>query len=99
MYQSGSKSRCAIGRMLTADGLNKVIDENKNMWYDVVDLIASTDTSIFQPRFRSLSKGSGVYFLMQIQRLHDDEGNWDKNGLSALGKQYADNIRHTFLLK
>jgi hypothetical protein len=82
---------CAIGRLLTPE-LRIELDAKcgdtrpsgvDDLWSDLPDEI----------------KAYGKAFLVSLQALHDEIDNWDEQGLSEDGKEYAESIKKGFCLE
>lgn len=76
--------KCAIGRLLNNDECNWLVTHSVGMIDDIFEFPPYDDyeyTSIMQ----KLAKYSNE-FLRWLQRLHDNEHYWSKNGLSEIGK-------------
>jgi len=80
---------CAVGRCLEDPKRFSSVDANVSY----LDAEYGLD-SILKPEYR----GFPLTFWTVLQRLHDNEDNWDENGLSEHGKQSAKRIKEKFKL-
>ncbi len=79
-------NRCAIGRELPEE-LAVKLAENSNGAVDHHNVYIELPDRL---------KRMGVDFLSYIQLLHDNDENWDENGLSMEGLRFVDNIKMKF---
>lgn len=78
---------CAIGRHLTSELAAKLELSNFGVAHP----------EMFKQLPENLQK-LGESFLREIQILHDNEKNWDENGLSEKGKEEVEYIKQLFIL-
>jgi hypothetical protein len=88
-YQSNAGNMCAVGRCLTEEALKDFHN------YEMVGIFSITSLpefitekytnfdSMFQERYHGIHK----YVWSFMQGLHDEDCNWDENGLSSNGAQ------------
>jgi hypothetical protein len=86
----GVSEGCAIGRHMTPKN-QKLADgcKNANIGY-----IFKTNPKLIPSKLRSL----GVEFLTRVQRLHDSDENWCKDGISRKGAIYVKSMVNEFNL-
>lgn len=85
-YLSPDGNMCAVGRCMTEEALQ-----------EYGDFVGSADDlhrkavgldSILKPEYREHS----VAFWMDLQVFHDEEKNWDENGMTKEGKEEYENL-------
>ncbi len=81
-YRTRDGRKCAIGRYILDELYNDSI-EGKNALHCNFSSNGMLPLSI---------TSLGIYFLRQVQALHDSSGYWDENGLSEAGKEKYDEI-------
>lgn len=81
---------CAIGRHIT--------DMKKREDFDASHRSAVGEKEIFN-RLPKWMKEMGDDFLGDVQALHDEESNWDGDGINEKGKNAVENIEFHFELK
>ena len=91
-YLTDEGAMCAVGRCLTEDAL-KIIHQvhEGNSAYHLLD----TDEFQLKPQYEGQSK----LFWTKLQKLHDGDTYWDKDGLSCDGKEYVKKIKIEFVDK
>ncbi len=77
-----TEGRCAIGRELTEELAIKVTNYSN----------CSVSSNQVYNKLPERLKEMGDYFLRRIQSLHDNEFNWDVDGLSEIGYSGARDI-------
>ena len=99
VYEKDNGCRCAVGRLMTNEGIAMVRSENA--MYDALEVILGLpdSESLFQEQWRPLMRyeGDSFQFLIDIQGLHDNPANWTPDGISEIGKENANRIRERFL--
>jgi hypothetical protein len=91
VYSSTNNSvGCGIGKHLTEDLAAEMDNKHPSSIFDLFDE--------YYTEFPDIIKYSGKQFCHQIQLLHDNEENWDKNGLSEEGKERVEEIKLMFEL-
>lgn len=84
------ETRCAIGRILTEDGLQKIIAQGMNSGKDITSVIGALSVDIMQKRWQPLFlNDEGLAVVRQIQQLHDTEENWSSSGITPRGVSHA----------
>lgn len=84
------EKRCAIGRILTEDGLQKIIAQGMNGGNTIVAVIETLGAGIIQERWRPLFLNvEGLSVVRRIQLLHDTEENWSSSGITPRGVSHA----------
>ena len=86
-YQSENGNKCAVGRCMTEDALEKYYDFQNN-----VEKLPDFE-SLLLPQYQ----GHDIEFWRRLQRLHDATYNWDENGLTTDGQKIVDNLIKTFV--
>lgn len=93
IYKTWDERRCAVGRMMTEDGINKVIECGKNADSDVEAIVEMLGIDVFIPHWHPLLQTKkGVNIVKQMQKLHDTDENWNEHGLTQRGMAHAFNI-------
>lgn len=88
LYNTEDGRYCAVGRCFneeyksTAEKLysGKLVEHIPNLEYKL------------EPQY----KGHEIEFWTKLQRLHDDDDNWDENGLSTDGEAKVNHIKEIF---
>lgn len=84
------EKRCAVGRILTEDGLQKIIAQGMNSGSTITNVIRALGVGIIQERWRPLFLNfEGFDVVKHIQRLHDTEENWSSSGITPRGVSHA----------
>lgn len=86
VYRSTEGNHCAVGRCMTKSSLHKY-GESTMTPYDFKALDA-----LLYKRYQ----GQPIELWDDLQSIHDYEGNWDENGLSAEGIIIVDNIKKRY---
>ncbi len=80
---------CAVGRCL----------ENPKRFASVKNRVSYLDTEYSLDLILKLAyRGFSLSFWIYLQELHDGGENWDKNGLSDVGKRAVRHIKRKFNL-
>ena len=87
-YRTDDGRKCAIGRMLNEDGIEKFGYAEGG-----VDDICQDDFSLFKklylkPEYRNLT----LKLALELQELHDGEQYWTDYGLSTFGRDKVEDI-------
>lgn len=97
-YSGPQDRRCAIGRIMTEDGLEKVIRARMNA-NNLAAVMNAFGPDIVQEEWRPLfATKEGIEFAIQVQKLHDTNENWDENGLTERGQMHSAAIKERFSL-
>lgn len=86
-YRSPEGKKCAIGRHISDNKYNKSMEE-KNL-FGILDY--SPDS--LPKEILELD----IYFLFEIQILHDKSEFWDNNGLTVEGLEFVNLIKKSFI--
>ena len=93
VYKMQDERRCAVGRMMTEDGINKVFECGKNANNDVKVVLEVLGIDVFIPHWRPLLQAErGLDIVQQVQKLHATDENWNDHGLTPRGIAHAFNI-------
>lgn len=87
-YWMRGKAGCAIGRLIKDKELCRKLDEAK--------INAVNSDYVFNALPKDLQE-YGRRYLAYLQCLHDDSFNWQRDGISALGKIAVKKIRNKVL--
>ena len=79
---------CAIGRLLPRN--NPIIKKRLN------GSVMFKEIKLYLPEWLL---EMNLVFLNSLQSLHDNQTNWDENGLNKIGKQRVDEIKSLWNLK
>lgn len=86
-YATCDGRNCAVGRkLINPKGLENNLVVPVCGIGKVIELFGK---DVFLPQYRHIS----VSFWRDLQRLHDDKGNWGKNELTNLGKEVVEIIK------
>lgn len=88
LNQEGLIKKCAIGRHIRDEDYNPEIESPSGI---LTNLLAQ---EVLPIRVSQL----GLEFLQNIQRLHDEDENWNESGISELGHQTVKEIKDWFNL-
>lgn len=80
-FQESTGNMCAVGRCA-----NNPKELNPAHFFSQLGL---SDEEIFKPEYR----GHSVEFWSDLQKLHDDNLNWDESGLSSIGKYQVETLK------
>lgn len=80
-FQESTGNMCAVGRCA-----NNPKELNPFRFFSQLGL---SDEEIFKPEYR----GHSVEFWSDLQKLHDNNLNWDESGLSFLGKDQVETLK------
>ena len=80
----GISEGCAVGRLVKDKSLCDKFDERR------LSVTSPHVYNLLPPEIQELGDG----FLRDLQNLHDDEHNWNKTGLSSIGKNEYINIKN-----
>jgi len=88
-YQSNTGNMCAVGRCLTEQALNDFHDHEVAKTFAIISLpeFITEKYSSFDSMFQEKYQGIHVQVWSFMQSLHDEDINWDENGLSSDGEQ------------
>lgn len=94
VYISKDGKNCAVGRWINYDNFSV---EDHNDGHAFLDLIKIDDKTGYQYTDEELfvPEAQGFYyrFWADLQDLHDANENWNKSGLTDVGKLNADKIK------
>lgn len=90
-YRTNDGRKCAVGMCLNEEGINEfgrfegsyVVIVEDEVGDDYCRESISSIDEYFEEEFRGQTNG----FWTDLQRLHDDELNWDSDGLTEFGMQ------------
>jgi microsomal dipeptidase-like Zn-dependent dipeptidase len=89
-YKSPDGKHCAAGRMMTEEFLNsKYLSEGDS----ILSLLNRSSIPVFKPEYQ----GHDNFFYAALQRLHDSDANWDKNGLTEQGEEVVESIKRQYI--
>ncbi len=88
---------CAIGRWLDKD-LAKKMDGAAEKFNHIFGTDIGSLQSVFKDELPNWMLEMGIYFLIQVQLLHDVTKNWDKKGITDSGLEEVAKIEKNFLL-
>jgi hypothetical protein len=95
-YQSNTGNMCAVGRCLTEDALKDFHEMEKTTLAFAITKLPATIAdkySDFDSMFRERYHGIHKYVWSFLQSLHDEDSNWDGNGLTSCGEaEILDNL-------
>ena len=95
MYTTDDGQHCAVGRWLQPNYKNTKWVDNEGCSAD--DLISGISGNNYQYEVDELFvKGVRhipAWFWMDLQQLHDNDGFWDKDGLTEEGVEQVDKLR------
>ena len=77
--------KCAVGRCLKRGVAKKLEEDTKDIDSIIQNII--DDEVITWTDFKKKYQYPNIEFWSQLQELHDDCENWNKKGLSSLGKR------------
>jgi len=83
-YLTDDGRMCAIGRCMLSPGDFMLFQSVR----DIADSLDEGIDSVLKPEYR----GYPLAFWEALQDLHDTKSNWDERGLTALGREAADEI-------
>ena len=92
-YYLEGKDGCAIGRKIEDKELCKELDKGLGP-----DLESGVDKILVFSRLPDNLKELGQKFLHRLQRLHDDQENWNYSGISPKGEDVVKDIKEIFNL-
>lgn len=84
--------RCAIGRLLSDDQA-KYLETNFKVVSKLFKNFSTSTNDVEKSIYNTLSE-YGKSFLIDLQDLHDDRKNWDEDGLSKIGRLFANEIEY-----
>lgn len=86
----GKSEGCAIGRHMTPENA-KIADTSGDLG---ISLLYESTPELLPEWMQKMEKE----FLVDIQCFHDNDDNWNENGLSIDGKQYVNRIIEKYKL-
>lgn len=80
-YDENTGLRCAIGGILpleVAQSIKTLRSSVPSLPFQILDLVLPSD----------MHRGTGVEFLRELQRAHDNKEHWDEKGFNQKGRDY-----------
>lgn len=88
VYLTGDNEKCALGRCISDDQIISFANKYTSSIMDINEDFKEGETldQYLKPEYR----GHKLAFWRDIQTLHDEEHNWNEEGISESGQEQVD---------